>query len=107
MEPVIGFSLFTSLGYMTNAVNTLVTKCIEGITANEEICKAFVMNSIGIVTSLNPILGYETTASIAKEAEQTGKAVHTIVVTERQLITQTKWDEIYSFENMVNPTLIK
>ncbi|MES2516052.1 MAG: aspartate ammonia-lyase [Bacteroidota bacterium] len=106
MEPVIGFSLFTSLGYMSNAVNTLRTKCVDGITANEEICKAFVMNSIGIVTSLNPILGYETSAAVAKEAEYTGKSVHAIVVEERKLITQQKWDEIYSFENMINPTLI-
>jgi len=107
MEPVIGFSLFTSLTYMTNAVNTLRVKCIDGITANAEICKNYVMNSIGIVTSLNPILGYEASASIAKEAEQTGKSVHTIVVLERKLISQEKWDEIYSFENMINPTLIK
>ncbi|MEO6302359.1 MAG: aspartate ammonia-lyase [Bacteroidia bacterium] len=107
MEPVIGFSLFTSLEYMSNAVNTLRTKCIDGITANEEICKNFVMNSIGIVTALNPILGYEVSASIAKEAEKSGKSVHTIVVEERKLITQEKWDEVYSFENMVNPTLIK
>ncbi len=106
MEPVIGFSLFTSLTYMTNAVNTLTVKCIDGITANVEVCKNFVMNSIGIVTSLNPILGYETTASIAKEAEQSGKSVHDIVVKERKLITQEKWDEIYSFENMINPELI-
>ena len=107
MEPVIGFSLFTSLGYMSNAVNTLTTKCIDGITANEEVCKAFVMNSIGIVTALNPILGYEMSASIAKEADQSGKSVHDIVVEERKLITQVKWDEIYSIENMINPTLIK
>jgi aspartate ammonia-lyase len=107
MEPVIGFSLFTSLGYMSNAINTLTTKCVVGITANEEVCRSFVMNSIGIVTSLNPILGYETTAAIAKEAEHTGKAVHTIVVEERKLITQQKWDEIYSFENLINPTFIK
>lgn len=106
MEPVIGFSLFTSLSYMTNAVNTLIEKCINGITANEENCKKFVMNSIGIVTALNPMLGYETTASIAKEATNTGKSVHEIVVKERQLITQEKWDEIYSFENMINPTFI-
>ncbi len=107
MEPVIGFSLFTSLTYMSNAVNTLTQKCVNGITANAETCKNFVMHSIGIVTALNPILGYETSASIAKEAEQSGKSVHTIVVEERKLITQQKWDEIYSFENMVNPTLIK
>ena len=106
MEPVIAFSLFTSLQYMTNAVNTLVKDCINGITANETITSQFVMNSIGIVTALNPILGYEITASVAKEALASGKAVHQIVVEERKLISQEKWDELYSFENMINPEFI-
>ena len=103
MEPVIGFSLFTSLEYMTNAIHTLIDKCLEGITANEKVCSDFVMNSIGIVTALNPLLGYETCAEIAKEAGDTGKSVHTIVVKERKYISQEKWDKIYSVENMVRP----
>lgn len=107
MEPVIGFSLFTSLEYMTNAIHTLVSKCITGITANVEVSKNLVMNSIGIVTALNPILGYEESASIAKEALTSGKSVHDIVVKERKLITQEKWDEIYSIENMIHPKFIK
>ena len=106
MEPVIGFSLFTSLEYMTNAVKTLTSKCVVGITANEEICRNMVMNSIGIVTSLNPILGYEVSASIAKEALATGKSVHEITVAERKLITQEKWEEIYSLENLLRPKFI-
>ncbi|MNH38524.1 Aspartate ammonia-lyase [compost metagenome] len=65
------------------------------------------MNSIGIVTALNPILGYEESASIAKEALNTGKSVHDIVVKDRKLITQEKWDEIYSIENMIHPKFIK
>lgn len=107
MEPVIGFSLFTSLEYMTNAIHTLVSKCITGITANVEVSKNLVMNSIGIVTALNPILGYEESASIAKEALSSGKSVHDIAVKERKLITQEKWDEIYSIENMIHPKFIK
>ncbi len=106
MEPVIAFSLFTSLGYMTNACYTLQTKCVEGITANEVECKRMVMNSIALVTALNPLLGYETTASIAKEALETGKSVYHIVVEERHLITQEKWDELYSFENLIRPRFI-
>jgi len=106
MEPVIAFSLFTSINYLTNAINTLRTKCVEGITANADISQNMVMNSIGIVTALNPLLGYETSASIAKEALTTGKSIHDIVVTERQLITQEKWNEIYSFENMIHPVFI-
>ncbi|MEA9414017.1 aspartate ammonia-lyase [Flavobacterium sp. PL02] len=106
MEPVIGFALFTSLEYLTKACNTLKDKCIVGITANAEHAKDLVMNSIGIVTQLNPILGYEASSSIAKEALKTGKSIHDIVVNERKLITQDKWDEIYSIENLINPKFI-
>ncbi|MFT3826245.1 MAG: aspartate ammonia-lyase [Chitinophagaceae bacterium] len=106
MEPVIGFSLFTSLEYLTKACNTLREKCVAGITANAEHTKQLVMQSIGIVTQLNPILGYEASASVAKEALATGKSIHSIVVQEKKLITQEKWDEIYSFENLVHPKFI-
>jgi aspartate ammonia-lyase len=106
MEPVIGFSLFTSLSYMENACYTLQSKCVDGITANEEHCRNMVMNSIGIVTSLNPILGYEECSSIAKEALKTGKSIHEIVVIERKLIPQSKWDEIYNIDNLIHPKFI-
>lgn len=106
MEPVIGMALFTSLQYLTKACGTLKDKCIVGITANVEHSKNLVMQSIGIVTQLNPILGYEESASIAKEALKTGKSIHEIVVTERKLITQAKWDEIYSIENLIHPKFI-
>lgn len=106
MEPVIAFSLFTSISYMSNAINSLVERCINGITANEEICRNMVMNSIGIITALNPILGYEACSSIAKEALETGKSVHDIVVQERQLINQEKWDEIFNLENLIHPKFI-
>lgn len=106
MEPVIAFSLFTSLSYMGNAILGLVDKCINGITANEEACKNMVMNSIGIITALNPILGYEACSTIAKEALETGKSVHDIAVIEKQLVTQEKWDEIFNLENLINPKFI-
>ncbi|WP_242923813.1 aspartate ammonia-lyase [Pontibacter liquoris] len=106
MEPVIAFSLFSSFTYMENACYTLQSKCVDGITANEEICKNMVMNSIGIVTALNPILGYEECSSIAKEALQTGKSIHDIVVIERERITQEKWNEVFSLENLIHPKFI-
>jgi aspartate ammonia-lyase len=106
MEPVIAFSLFTSLGYMTSACQTLRTRCVEGITANEAECRRMVMNSVALVTALTPLLGYETTAAIAKEALATGKSVHSIVVEEQKRITQAKWDELYSFENLIRPRFI-
>ncbi len=107
MEPVISFALFTSITYLTNASHTLREKCVVGITANAEHAANMVYNSIGIVTQLNPVLGYETSASIAKEALQTGKSVHDITVTERGLLTQSKWDEIFTFENLIRPVFIQ
>lgn len=106
MEPIIGFSLFTSLSYLSNVLHSLVDKCILGITANEEVCKNMVMNSIGIVTALNPMLGYETCSAIAKEALETGKSVYEIVVVEQKLITQEKWDEVFNIENLIHPKFI-
>jgi aspartate ammonia-lyase len=106
MEPVIGFAMFTSIDYLGNAINALIDKCIVGITANKEHCFNMVMNSIGIITQLNPILGYEECSNIAGEALKTGKSIHDIVVIERKLITQSKWDQIYSLENLINPKFI-
>jgi aspartate ammonia-lyase len=106
MEPVIAFSMFSSFEYMMNACLTLSTKCIPGITANREVCESHVMKSVGIVTSLNPILGYEKTSEIAKLALQSGKTVREIVVDEMKLISAEKWNEIYSVENMIHPKFI-
>ena len=107
MEPVISFALFTSISYMTNACRTLRDKCVLGITANVTHAANMVYNSIGIVTQLNPVLGYETAASIAKEALATGKSVHDLAVTERGLLTQEKWDEIFTFENLIRPVFMQ
>jgi len=106
MEPVIAFAMFTSLEYLQNAIATLVNKCIIGITANKDHAAQLVMNSIGIVTQLNPILGYEVSASIAGEALKTGKSLYTIVVLERKLINDEKWNEVFSVDNLINPKFI-
>lgn len=107
MEPVIAFSLLSSFAYMTKAVNTLVDKCIVGITANEEVCKQMVLNSIGIITALNPVLGYEACSKIAKEALATGKSIYDIAVIEKKLVSEEKWQEIFNLENLINPKFIQ
>ena len=107
MEPVISFALFTSISYLTRACDTLREKCVVGITANKAHAESLVRNSIGIVTQLNPVLGYEVAASVAKEALATGMSVHDIAVTNRHLLTQEKWDEIFTFENLIRPGFIQ
>lgn len=103
MEPVITFALFTSISTMENAVNSLRVNCIDGITANAERTRDMVLNSLGIVTVLKPHFGYKQCAEIAREGFETGKSLHDIVVNERKLLTQQKWDELFSFENLINP----
>ena len=52
---------------------------------------------------LKPTLGYKLCAEIAREGYETGKSLHAIVVGERRLMTQAQWDEVFSFENLINP----
>lgn len=102
MEPVIASSLFESVHLLKNACLTLQSKCVDGITANPEICKANVMNSIAIVTYLDPILGHEVCDQIGKECAKSGKSVSEVAL-ERQLVTQAQLNDIFSSENMLNP----
>ncbi len=103
MEPVITFALFSSITTMERAVESLRVNCIQGITANAERTRDMVLNSLGIVTVLKPSLGYKQCAEIAREGYLSGKSLHDIVVKERKLLTQQKWDEVFSFENLINP----
>ncbi|WP_066387362.1 aspartate ammonia-lyase [Helicobacter himalayensis] len=99
-EPVIAYSLFNSIAMMKRAFRTLANKCVDGITANEEICKNFVFNSIGIVTALNPYIGYENSAKIAKEALESGKSVYELTL-EHKLLSKEELDEIFKPQNML------
>jgi aspartate ammonia-lyase len=103
MEPVITFALFASITAMERAVTSLRVHCVQGITANAERTRDMVLSSLGIVTLLKPSLGYKQCAELAREGYETGKSMHDIVVLERKLLTQQKWDEIFSFENLINP----
>lgn len=107
MEPTIAFALFTAITYMSNACKTLKDKCVVGITANADRTKEMVMHSIGIVTQLNPIIGYEKCSAIAREALETGKSVHDLAVKEKKWVTQEKWDEIFTFDNLIRPQFIQ
>ncbi len=81
-EPVIFYQLFESINTLTGAVKTLTDNCIVGITANEERCAEWVNRSVGIVTALNPYIGYLKAAEIAKESLKTGESIKSIVLRE-------------------------
>jgi aspartate ammonia-lyase len=101
MEPVITYALFTSISTMENAVNSLRVNCVDGITANAQRTHDMVLNSLGIVTVLKPRLGYKLCAEVAREGHERGVDLKTIVVEERKLISRAEWEEIFSFENLI------
>ena len=68
MEPIITECLIEDLTWLPNAMDTLREKCIDGITVNKDRCLEMVKHSIGIVTALNPYIGYKNSTKIAKEA---------------------------------------
>lgn len=106
MEPVLAYCLFQSIETLGRACTTLRELCIDGITANAERTREMVLNSVGIVTALNPILGYEASAAIAKEAFETGGSVIDIVRS-KGLLSEEKIQEIFSLENLMHPKFIR
>ncbi|MBP5373838.1 MAG: aspartate ammonia-lyase [Bacteroidales bacterium] len=92
MEPVIAESILESITWLRNAMETLRTKCIEGITVNADHCYEMVKHSIGIVTALNPYIGYKASSKVAKEALSTGRSVYDLVL-EKGLMSKEKLDE--------------
>ncbi len=105
-EPVITFNILQSMRIMTRAMEVLTERCIRGITANEAHCRAQVTNSIGIVTALNPYIGYHNATRIARTALETGRGV-TELVLEEGLLTGAELDEILAPENMTRPRRIE
>lgn len=102
MEPVLIYAIMESMALLSNGMDTLATKCIDGITANEAHCRDMVLHSIGIVTALNPYIGYKNSTKIAKEALETGKSVYYLVL-EHNLLSKETLDDILNPENMLGP----
>jgi aspartate ammonia-lyase len=102
MEPIIVQSLFENIEMLKNGMEVLKYKCIDGITANEERCRELVYNSIGLVTALNPVLGYEVCTKLAKEALDGGRSVYDLVL-EQNLLSKDDLDKVLSPENMIKP----
>ncbi|MDZ7739301.1 MAG: aspartate ammonia-lyase [Bacteroidales bacterium] len=106
MEPVIVQSIFESVEMLKNGMLTLKHRCIDGITANKERCLAMVQNSIGIVTALNPVLGYETATELAREALETDAGVYELCI-KKGLLSKEELDHILSPERMIKPQKMK
>jgi aspartate ammonia-lyase len=101
-EPIIDFDLLHDMLIMKNVCIALVSRCITGIEDNSEVCRNYVENTIGLVTALHPVLGYEKSAAIAKEALKTGGSVYNLVP-KKGWMTKEKLDDMVRPENMTDP----
>ncbi len=102
LEPLIAFNLFQSITHLGRACTLLAEKCIDGITANRDVCLEMVQRSIGLATALNPYIGYAKASEIAGKAFATGRTVREIVL-EEGLMAEESLDEILGPENMMKP----
>ncbi len=102
-EPVMLFNLYRNIDILARGCRTLTKRCVTGITANRDICRLYVERSIGIVTALNPVIGYEKSATVAKEALRTGKSVGEVAI-EKGYVTQAELDELLQPERMLSPS---
>jgi aspartate ammonia-lyase len=105
MEPLIAYKMFDSIRLLQRAIDMLREHCVVGITANAEHCKALVEHSIGLVTALNPYIGYENATRIAKQALESGRGVLELV-REEQLLDEKLLADILRPENMIAPRLV-
>jgi len=102
MMPVIAHNLLRSLALLSPTLRVLRTACIDGITANEDVCRRYFERSIAVATALNPYIGYAKAAEVAKEAAKTGKTVVEIV-REKKLLPEDQIAKVFSPEAMTNP----
>lgn len=102
MEPLIAYKILESMRLLRRAMDMLRERCVVGITANRERCLELVNQSIGLITALNPYIGYDNATRIARTALETGKGVLELVK-EEGLIEDALLEEILKPANMVNP----
>ena len=102
MEPVIAQAIFESINLLTRGMSTLRELCIVGIEANEDVCRRNVLDSIGIVTYLNPVIGHHNGDMVGRECARSGRSVREVVL-EMGLLEESVLDEILSPENLLRP----
>ncbi len=101
-EPIIAHSLFKSVTHLRNGCLTLAERCVKGITANRERLRAVVENSIGVVTALNPYIGYANATAVAQQALATGRSVYELVL-EKNLLSKAQLEEILQPDVLTKP----
>lgn len=100
-EPVICYSLSAGISRLCEAITVLATRCVDGITANVELLRQKVESSIGLVTALNPYIGYAAATDVAKDAMASGRGIAELVL-ERGLLPPEKLRAILRPEVLAN-----
>ena len=102
MMPVMGQTALESISLLSAATNAFVDLCATGIEANEEACNAAVEQSLSMVTSLNPLIGYEKAAQLAKEAFKTGKTIRELCL-EQEILPEETLNQALDPMSMTEP----
>ncbi len=98
-EPLMGWSLHKSVMHLSNACRTLQVNCVEGIESNDALLTERISTSVTLVTALNPLIGYEKAAAIAKAAIASGKPI-AVVAEELGIMSQTEMKKLLKPENL-------
>ncbi|MBI2311727.1 MAG: aspartate ammonia-lyase [Betaproteobacteria bacterium] len=101
-EPIIAHSLFKSVTHLRNGCLTLAERCVKGISANRDRLQELVEHSIGVVTALNPYIGYSNATAVAREALASGRSVYQLVL-EKGLLSREQLDDILRPEVLTRP----
>jgi aspartate ammonia-lyase len=100
-EPVEGLSIIESQHLLYNTSKLFRTKCVDGITVNEKVLAHYMETTVGIVTALNPILGYEKSTELAQEAYKSGKGILE-VIREQKVLTEAQIKELLDPVKLTN-----
>lgn len=98
-EPIVFFKLFESITCLTNAIDTFIVNCIDGIIANKERCEDLLNNSVGMVTALCPFIGYKKAAQLAKEALKTNTTIKSLVL-KYEIMNEEQLNKVLNAELM-------
>jgi aspartate ammonia-lyase len=101
-EPIVFYSLFQSIDILRNGVDTFILNCVDGITANEEKCRELLDQSVGMVTALNPYIGYTASAKIAKEALATNVSLRKLIL-DNKILNEDQLDQIMDPYRLTKP----
>jgi aspartate ammonia-lyase len=107
-EPLAGLAILESQKLLTNTVSAFRTSCIDGITVNEDVLEGYIERTVGIVTALNPIIGYEKATELAAEAYATKKGILEIV-REKKILSEAQIQELLNPEKLtgLDPSVYK